>query len=200
MSAFLGPIHHWLYHKINLQDKLTEEYLVYTTEVGFPEVREKVDVTFGTMPEGSLETIIDESNIHGWLQDKIHLVENRYALVVTDILANEPQAMEKLSQIAYEFGQANSPLTQDSSAKDAYQVLNDTLIDGMPCDHVNMVLDAAENDVTWKRTRCVHENFWTAVGGDIKVYYQLRMQLIRGILSPTNLTLEAADDQFRIYK
>lgn len=200
MSAFLGPIHHWLYHKINLQDKLTEAYLASAAEAGFPEVREKVDATFGTMPEGSLETIIDESNIHGWLQEKIHFVEKRYALTVTELLAKKPEAIDRLSQIAYEFGQKNSTLTKENTAKDAYQVLNDTLIDGMPCDHVNMVLDASENDVAWRRTQCVHEDFWTAVGGDVNVYYQLRMQLIRGMLSPTSLTFDAEVDQFRIYK
>ena len=188
MSAFLGPIHHWLYNKINIQDRLTDAYLVFAAEAGMNDLREAAAAKYGEMPEGSLENLIDESNIHGWLQSKITLVENRYAFVVTEILKRNPSYMEQLEKLAFEFGKKNSPLTADSTAKTAYQLLNDTLIDGMPCDHVNMLISAEENEVIWERTQCVHAQYWTANGGNTAAYYNLRAQLIKGLLTPAGLS------------
>ena len=38
-----------------------------------------IDEKFGSLPEGDLGNIIDTTNIHGWLQDKIAIVERRLA-------------------------------------------------------------------------------------------------------------------------
>lgn len=191
MSAFLGPIHHWLYNKIRLQDQLTQEMLQFADKEGLTNVRESVDSTYGKMPEGNLEDLIDENNIHGWLQGKITLVENRFAAVVTAILAQKPEAKEAMGLLAYDFGQSHSALTGENNAKDAYQLLNDSLIDGMPCDHVNMLISAEDDRVEWKRTQCVHAPYWTANEGDINVYYELRNQLVAGMLAASGLKLIA---------
>lgn len=34
-----------------------------------------IDEKFGSLPKGDLENIIDPTNIHGWLQDKIAIIE-----------------------------------------------------------------------------------------------------------------------------
>lgn len=34
-----------------------------------------IDEKFGSLPEGDLGNIIDPTNIHGWLQDKIAIIE-----------------------------------------------------------------------------------------------------------------------------
>lgn len=201
MSAFLGPIHHWLYHKIILQDRLTEAFLVFAAEAGMPQVAESVDATYGVMPEGSLEEQIDESNIHGWLQNKIVLVENRYAMAVTEIVNQNSSNLDQLMKIAEQFGKSISPLHPGASAAEAFKVLNDTLIDGMPCDHVNLVVTQEENEVVWKRTQCVHQNFWIENNGDVSNYYQLREKLIQGILAAGNLKFsEFEEGCYRIEK
>ena len=191
MSAFLGPIHHWLYKKIQLQDQLTNQMLQFADKEGLVQIRESVDATYGKMSEGNLEDLIDENNIHGWLQGKITLVENRYAAVVTAILAEKPEVKKVMGELAYDFGKAHSALTGDNNAKDAYQLLNDSLIDGMPCDHVNMLISAEDERVEWKRTQCVHAPYWTANDGDINVYYELRNQLVAGMLAASGLKLTA---------
>ena len=191
MSAFLGPIHHWLYKKIQLQDQLTNQMLQFADKEGLVQIRESVDATYGKMSEGNLEDLIDENNIHGWLQGKITLVENRYAAVVTAILAEKPEVKKVMGELAYDVGKAHSALTGDNNAKDAYQLLNDSLIDGMPCDHVNMLISAEDERVEWKRTQCVHAPYWTANDGDINVYYELRNQLVAGMLAASGLKLTA---------
>lgn len=194
MSAFLGPIHHWLYNKINLQDRLTDSYLKAAESTGMSQIGEQIAAAYGLMPKGKLEDLIDESNIHGWLQNKISLVENRYAMTVTAILKQNPDFLNQLLTIASDYGAAISSLTPENNALDAYKVLNDILIDGMPCDHVNMLIAQDENEVIWKRTQCVHEKYWIENGGDVAVYYQLRTALVQGILSPSGLRLEEIEE------
>ena len=86
MSAILGPIHHWLFRKIQFQDALTGEILRKAKEKGYDgEKLSRVD-EMGTLPQGELGNIIDSANIHGWLQGKIALVERRLAAGVKIML------------------------------------------------------------------------------------------------------------------
>ena len=66
MSAFLGPIHYWLYNKIQLQEKLTAQFaqMAVNNKWIAGDIYSKVD-------ERPLDELIDESNIHGWLQTRI---------------------------------------------------------------------------------------------------------------------------------
>ena len=82
MSAFLGPIHYWLYHKILLQEELTRDIALFAQENGY--IKEDAYTYADGRP---LEEIIDKSNIHGWLHEYIHSAERRYARLVTDLIA-----------------------------------------------------------------------------------------------------------------
>lgn len=67
MSAFLGPIHFWLYNKIGKQEELTKAIASMAAGNGWIS-----DRTAYIRDLPALEDVIDESNIHGWLQDQIH--------------------------------------------------------------------------------------------------------------------------------
>ena len=71
MSLFLGKIHFWLFDKIKWFENLEEEVLKIAKERNMP-VEEWVSYTnlnFGEKtPNKPLDEIIDESNIHGWLE------------------------------------------------------------------------------------------------------------------------------------
>lgn len=66
MSAFLGPIHFWLYNKIGKQEELTKAIASMAAGNGWIS-----DRTAYIRDLPALEDVIDESNIHGWLQDQI---------------------------------------------------------------------------------------------------------------------------------
>lgn len=199
MSAFLGPIHHWLYHKIKTQEKLVEQFLCYAQEKGTDDLRSKVDATYGTLPKEALEYVIDEMNIHGWLQDKVSMVEGRLAMTVTNMLREGKIDMDTIRKIAYEFGKNATALEGDVTPQNAYKQINDTFVDGMPCDHVNVMVSQKENEIIWKRSKCVHESYWNEVGGDVSVYYEIRTEWTKGMFSGTNLTfMELEDDMFSI--
>jgi len=80
MSLFLGPIHYWLYNKIRNQESFTSVIAAKAKEKKWI-----TDADSYTKELPDLETAIDESNIHGWLQEQIIDAESRFASLVIEI-------------------------------------------------------------------------------------------------------------------
>ncbi|MFV0315218.1 MAG: hypothetical protein ACK5I7_08965 [Anaerotignum sp.] len=183
MSAFLGPIHYWLYRKIQLQEKLTDEMLAsITSEAEIEELEDKLKASCEIVEKGDLEDVIDTGNIHGWLQNQIGIAEKRFAVAVTEILHKDPSKMELLKERAFQLG-CNNLLANSDDAKEIYQGLHDMLLEGMPCDHVNEVLEQDAQRVSWRQTVDLHLPFWNEIGGNIEQYYLLRNAFVLGTLS-----------------
>ena len=102
MSMFLGPIHYWLYNKIGNQEKLTAEIAKYAVDTNYIDSSEQY-----TKELPPLETVIDESNIHGWLQGQINDAESRYAKLI-EALLSYGVSLESICEIAYNFGKENA--------------------------------------------------------------------------------------------
>ena len=77
MSAFLGPVHYWLYRKIQYQEQLNQKILKRIC----PQLNEIVAQECGTIQDGSLEEIIDHQAIHQWLSMELMIVEKRFAFI-----------------------------------------------------------------------------------------------------------------------
>lgn len=200
MSAFLGPIHHWLYRKIQLQEGLTQSLL----EMALPQerrevMRNKLAEACGRPESGPLERVIDTGNIHGWLQEQVSIVEARLAWLVTELLKEDPARLELLKETAAQFGREH-PLPAEEDARAVFSAMNDVFLDGMPCDRVNEVLEQNEDHVLWHQTQCVHRPYWEQVGGDIANYYALRLGWIHGMLSGSGFVFQVDDHQFTIKK
>lgn len=175
MSAFLGPIHYWLYNKIQLQEDLTTAILEKDRDLSA-----RLDSLCGRVERRPLEEVIDSSNIHGWLQEQIMIAEHRFATAVTTLLANGTTDLEALKSIAKAFG-STKPI-QAEVAPDAFKALQDMLLDGMPCDHVNQILTQDTEKIEWKQTTDLHSPHWEKIGGDSSNYYALRAAFVSGIL------------------
>lgn len=65
MSAFLGPIHFWLYNKIQFQESLIDELVRVATAQGWSD--EDLADKYCSKDRRKLDEVIDEANIHGWL-------------------------------------------------------------------------------------------------------------------------------------
>ncbi|MBP6143468.1 MAG: hypothetical protein KAZ42_03475 [Proteocatella sp.] len=194
MSAFLGPIHHWLFNKIQFQDQMVENVIAYAETFGRAEnLREQLAARYGELEKQPLEEIIDGSNIHGWLQDRVTVVENRLAATVTQLLAEEPDRINDLRRIFFESGKEKSAAGIDSAAM-IYRFLSDSLLDGMPCDRANQVVTEEDDHAVWVRNVCVHRPYWDAAGGDISVYYDLRASLIEGMLYGSSFEYQRTDE------
>ncbi len=193
MSAFLGPIHFWLYNKIQLQQELVEEILKLSVELT-PGLRDELDAKYDTMIDGPLEEIVDKGNIHGWLQYYVAQVEYKLAYSITAVLKIDSDIMGKIGTIFREKGKEKSALITTNSAAQAYKVITDSLLDGMPCDNANRVIEENEDKVLWKRNTCVHKKYWDEVEGIISIYYSLREEFIKGALMGTELEYERIDE------
>lgn len=195
MSAFLGPIHHWLYNKINIQHNIVENIILFTEENNINiDLRNTLSEKFGVIEMKPLEEVIDVTNIHGWLQEKLSLEEYRLAYAVTSILDKDPKLLDEIKTIFYNMGKSISSLTNSESLEEVYKAINDTLLDGMPCDRANELLSNDENEVQWRRNVCVHKNYWDEVNGDIDTYYLLRDEFIKGLLGNINVIYEKIND------
>ena len=192
MSAFLGPIHFWLYNKIRFQENLIDELVAYVTAKGWSD---KADQYVST-DRRKLDEVIDEANIHGWLQSRIHDAEGRYAALVLDAAGDDAEKFDALKQAAHDFGVKQG--LQAATAPEAFHRLDDLLLDGMPCDQVNRVRESDDARIAWDRTMDLHSDFWQGHGDR---YYALRQALVDGLLSATDYALESpAEGQYEIVK
>lgn len=187
MSAFLGPIHYCLYNKIQLQEEWIRSILNISAQNGWEIVADqKLESICGKLESGPLEEIIDQTNIHGWLQQQIAISETRLAFLVTTLLNEDASRLAALKQTAFQFGEKHA-LQDGVGADDAFKVLEDSLLDGMPCDHVNHVVERGIDKVIWQKEQYVQRQYWDQVGGDIAAYETLRAEIIKGILIRSGL-------------
>lgn len=191
MSAFLGPIHYWLYNKIQLQEAWIKDILELSAQKGWPAGSgEKMDSVCGKLELLPLEDIIDERNIHGWLHERIGITETRLAFLVTELLNEDSTRLTDLRQAANQFGKKHA-VQKGIGADEVLRIMEDTLLDGMPCDNVNQVLESGTDKAVWRKTQCVHREYWEQFGGDAALYDALREDIITGMLIHSDLELSA---------
>ncbi|SHO43293.1 hypothetical protein [Anaerocolumna xylanovorans] len=194
MSAFLGPIHYWVFNKVILQEELIQDIIKASGADNWDDkLEDKLSEAYGTIENKPLEDVIDYNNIHGWLQGRISVTEGRLSLAAAVLLKADPKRKEDIIRIAYEFGEKH-PISEEADTEEAFKAICDSLIDGMPCDGVNEVLEQGEAYTSWQQTACVHAGYWEQVGESVSVYYELRKAIIEGMLRGTRLTFNVKED------
>lgn len=188
MSAILGPIHHWLFRKIKIQNDLTNAIIdvAKDKELNVAPLAD-IDEKFSSLPEGDLGNIIDPTNIHGWLQDKIAIVERRLAYVTKTLTDNNPDAIGVICECAREFGVKNA-VEADATPADGFEYYENTFVSGMPCDGVNMVVNEDSDEITWQETVDIHKQYWDEVGVDVALFYEIRNAMIEGVFAGSDLS------------
>ena len=194
MSKNLGPIHFWLYRKIMIQQSFTNQLSCELLDLEHKKkLNTMLDQTVGTISQESLEEQIDTMNIHGWLQDKIRIVEVRLGYEVEEI-KKTTGSLVQAQQIALEFGKS---LCESNSLtpEEGYKLIEDNLLNGMPCDRVNVILEHDENHLKYQQSVEIHDKFWSQADADIKDYYLLRNKIIEGMLSKCGLTFSVFNNE-----
>lgn len=185
MSKFLAPIHHWLFNKIQIHEDLERDILDrFKTEYGpsIDPVYEDAVSKYGhpLIVQGEdLEEIIDLSNIHGWLQSKIDMVEGRQSYLIKRLLdAHKAEALGILDSVFSASGSKYGKIARNSiadiSPESIYSAIYDYLIDGMPCDNVRNVTSNDSDSLEYSQTRCLHNRYWDSVNLDFDIMYSLR--------------------------
>lgn len=136
----------------------------------------------------SLEEIIDTSNIHGWLQQRIESAELRQAALITEVLKWGSSYKAKLMKIYSKQGEtaAREYGNTVDSPEEIFNALNDFLLEGMPCDRVNEAVTSNDNEFSWNTTTCLHKPYWNRVGGDVRNFYDLREAWIKAFVETMN--------------
>ncbi|NRT76596.1 hypothetical protein [Clostridium beijerinckii] len=202
MSLFLGKIHYWLFNKILWFEKLEGEIISLAKEEGLnvDELRKEINEKYGEpTPDLPLEEMIDTSNIHGWLQEKIHSAEGRMAAWTTKLVNNNKSVTTKLEEIYSSQGiKAASEVKEKGmeliNAGEIFDSINDYILDGMPCDRVNEVIKAEEDMVEWKRRVCVHSDIWNKEEGDVDYFYKLRSLWVKEFVNAVNSDFEYVEE------
>lgn len=184
MSAFLGPIHYWLFNKIQLVEE-REQYLRKAFAGNWPaeakEVARKLEATYGPPFGGEpLEALIGDAPIHQWLSSAIEQAETREAAYIAYFLDKYgDRALEAATKAYQEHGAAVGKLAQEDprvKAQDPQSfsmLLFNYLLDGMPCDHVTET-KGQNSQFEVKHVACLHEGYWQAAGAPFATMCQLR--------------------------
>lgn len=197
MSAFLGHIHYWLYNKIRLVVK-REELIYKKAESKFgsevDEFHELVLQTYGApLPDTDLMDLIDHANIHGWLQRQINTAETREAAFIKELLNHYgADAQTVVAEAFREHGcqcgidAKNKGRYNDTSAEGIYQALNDYLLNGMPCDQNDRVVEKTPGRLVWEGEVCLQEKNWKRVEIDVKTMKKCYQEWLSGFVEALN--------------
>jgi hypothetical protein len=191
VSLFLGKIHYWLYNKILMCERIEEEIIerVKDKDNGIDDLVKHINHEFGA-PTGKkmLEEIIDTSNIHGWLQQRIESAELRQAALITQLLQWSSSYKVELLKIYTKQGEDAAHGYENTvvSPEEIFNALNDFILEGMPCDRVNKVNESNNNEFSWETSMCLHKSYWDRVGGDIRNFYELREVWIKAFVKTIN--------------
>ena len=198
MSLYLGKVHYWLFNKILWFEGLENEIISLAKNEGLDidNLSKEINDKYGEQtPQLPLEEMIDTSNIHGWLQEKISSAEGRMAAWTTKIISNNSEVTLKMESIYTQQGIKAAKEVKDKgieldTAVDIFNSINDYILDGMPCDRVNEVVTSEENVVEWNRRICVHEDIWNKEQGDVNYFYKLRSLWIKAFVTEINPNFE----------
>lgn len=181
MMEMIGPKPRWEYRKIEMLNELNGDLEKEAEKQGWHLSR-----TY-TQDLPDLDRDCDPMNVHGWIQNMLDLVESNLAGITEEILSRNPEAMDVLKDTAYRFGYRHAKDTEDSGS--AYQLLDDVLLNGMPCDDVNEITEQTSDHVFWHEKQDMHAKYWK----NGENYRELRNAVIRGLLSKSAVTY-AYDD------
>lgn len=203
MSKFLAPIHFWLFNKVKIHEGLErdiessfkEKFGESVTDI----VNKNIDKYGDRLGHSNLEDIIDEGNIHGWLQSNISVVETRQASILNDLFnefGDEAFSLAKdvFKENAIKNARVAKEQTDTNSPETIFNTINNYVLDGMPCDNASSVSESTSNYLKASSNNCLHINYWQQAGVDVDEMYELRFLWIKSFVSELNPLFEYTVD------
>ena len=142
-----------------------------------------------------LEQAVDESNIHGYLQNQINDTEERYAKLLHELLSNKIDIF-LLKKKAYSFGASHHIACE--TPEDAYKEFDNLFLNGMPCDKVNSITRITNDEIVWIETKNIHREVFEKLNMTTKEYYEIRISIMEGLLYNTNFNLYVNENVYSI--
>ena len=182
MSAFLGPIHMWLYNQIQIVEKrevkiieqFSQKYSAAEVDNLIFSLREE----YGELKEDKpLAELIAGNDIHPWLEAAVAAAQSREA-AVTAALMDKYDDQELLLDIYAEQAAelAEKAKVRDNVDKfnleDAFEIINEHFVERMPCDRLSGAVKE-EGKIIWKHKNQLHQEFWQQTEVELELMHQL---------------------------
>ncbi|MDH3974630.1 MAG: hypothetical protein OEV42_10175 [Deltaproteobacteria bacterium] len=204
MSMFLGPIHQWLYNKIQIgagRATAIEEAFKTVFSAEAEQIIAEVDDKYPAFPIGiDLEDIIGDAPIHGFLSGLIRMVESREGALIGAFAGKFGEKAKATAIAASEdYGKRTGEGARDAIAagnkESLFKALYDRQLDGMPCDQ-GASPTFQEGKITIRQSDCLHSVNWQEAGAPLDVMCQVTGAWIKGFLkgaAPSmNFNMEAS--------
>lgn len=190
MSMFLGPIHQWLYNKIQIgagRATAIEEAFKTTFGTEAEPIIAEIDDKYPAFPLGiELEDIIGDAPIHGFLSGLIRMVESREGgLIGAFVNKFGEKAKETAIAASENYGKRVGEEAKNDIApgnnEALFKALYDRQLDGMPCDQGAQ--PAFQNGkITIRQSECLHSINWQGADAPLDVMCQVTGAWIKGFL------------------
>lgn len=188
MSAFLGPIHARMYGKVQAVNTLADTIAAFSDAQGWTSALLTDLRASLPAPSGTLEQVIDLSQIHASLSGLVDQAERRLAFAVTHAIASDAAHIQDLCTLMENQGAQAAPQTTESCVA-AWQTMDTYWLDGMPCDGGVQFLQTEPDEVVWS----VHGQH------PAPDYWTLRIHWMQGFCTKLHLRLEQLNDNtFRL--
>jgi len=80
--------------------------------------------------------------------------------------------IEDIKSIGRQYGQDHN-LGSDLGIEDVYPAIAGKMLNGMPCDRVEEMLDSTEDSFRWRDRLDIHADYWEPYGRSSKDFYQI---------------------------
>jgi len=192
MSLFLGHIHFLMYNKILFSEEIFENLLNLFKDNNTTKYKKILNEEY-PVEKGNLTDLIDENNIHGWLDERVNRSENKIAKLVS-ILLEKGINIDDIKNVYYNLGLNEEKI---EAPEDAFNIMTSKFLDGMPCDGAIIPVENTENTFTFKINRDVHSEIWSKYINS-EIYWTLRNEFVKGILDDTKYKLKRKGDIYKI--
>ena len=95
--------------------------------------------------------------------------------------------IEDIKNIGRQYGQDHN-LGSDLSIEEVYPAIAGKMLNGMPCDRVEEMLDSTEDSFRWRDRLDIHADYWEPYGRSSKDFYQIRTSVIEGLLGQSDIS------------
>ncbi len=199
MSLFLGKIHYWLFNKVSLLNTRTTNLLAQI-QSNSPQQAEEfwqyaLENTSSPLDNNKdLADLIDKDNIHSWLANQILNSQMREAIFINECIENLPaENLTSLKEVFIADAQnlakillLSNPEYSKYTAPELYTLLNDYLINGMPCDNEDHIEQEQATYIAWYKTPCSKLELWKRLNVSIETMQTLYFAWISAFLITLN--------------
>jgi hypothetical protein len=182
MSAFLGPIHMWLYNQIQIVEKREAEIVdKFSKKYSDTEVHNLIFPyrhQYGELKEDKpLAELIAGGDIHPWLESAIDSAQSREAAVVANLMDKYDD--QKLLFDIYSTQAKKLAVkakirdnVEEFNLEEAFEIINEHFVERMPCDRLSGAVKD-EGKIIWKHTSQLHQEFWQQTDVELELMHKL---------------------------